>query len=93
MGAFFSLFFVRNKFEVDDLFEEYTGVTLDEDEEAEITYDKHKINSGRQEGGFDTFYKELDQILDQIQNSQVVHLPITVSVSQLISKVLRYFTK
>ena len=97
MEVFFHRFFARNKSEVDDLFEEYTRVTLDKEEEAEIIYDKRKINSGRPEGNFDTFYKELDQILeefgkaaDERRNSQVVHLPIAVSVPQLISKVLRY---
>ena len=46
-----------------------------------------------------TFYKELDQIVedfgkaaDERRNSQVAHLPIAVSVPQIISKVLRYFT-
>ena len=99
LGSFFSPFFVRNKSEVDDLFKEYTRVTPHEEEEAEIIYDKRKINSGRPEGNFDTFYKELDQILeefgkaaDERRNSQVAHLPIAVSVPQLISKVLRYFT-
>ena len=61
----FFTFFVRNKFEVNDLFEEYTRVTLEEEEETEIIYDKRKINSGRPEGNFDTFYKELDQILEE----------------------------
>ena len=99
LGSFFSPFFVRNKSEVDDLFEDYTSVTLDE-EEAEIIYNKRKINSGSPDGNFDTFYKELDQILeefgkaaDERRNSQVAHLPMAVSVPQLISKVLRYFTK
>ena len=99
MEVFFHRFFARNKSEVDDLFEEYTRVTLDKEEEAEIIYDKRKINSGRPEGNFDTFYKELDQILeefgkaaDERRNSQVAHLPIAVSVPQRISKVLRYFT-
>ena len=98
MEAFFT-FFARNKSEVDDLFEEYTKVTLGEEEEAGIIYDERKINSGRPEGNFDTFYKELDQILEEFgkaadkrRNSQVAHLPIAVSVPQLISKVLRYFT-
>ena len=99
MEASFHLFFVRNKSEVDDLFEDYTSVTLDE-EEAEIIYDKRKINSGRPEGNFVTFYKELDQILEEFgkaadkrRNSQVAHLTIAVSVPHLISKVLGYFTK
>ena len=64
LGNFFSPFFTRSKSEVDDLFEEYMRVTLDEEEEAEIIYDKRKINSGRPEGNFDTFYKELDQIVE-----------------------------
>ena len=64
LGSFFSPFFVRNKSEVDDLFKEYTRVTPHEEEEAEIIYDKRKINSGRPEGNFDTFYKELDQIVE-----------------------------
>ena len=96
LGSFFSPF--RNKSEVDDLFEGYTRVTLDEEEEAEIIYDKRKINSGRPEGNFDTFYKGLDQILeefgkaaDERRNSQVAHLSIAVSVPQFISKILRYF--
>ena len=99
LGSFFHLFFARNKSEVDDLFGEHTRVTLDEEEEAEIIYDKRKINSGRPEGNFDTFYKELDQILEEFskganerRNSQVAHLLIAVSVPQLLSKVLRYFT-
>ena len=99
LGSFFSPFFTWNKSEVDDLFEEYMRVTLDEEEEAQIIYDKRKINSGRPEGNFDTFYKELDQILEEFskganerRNSQVAHLLIAVSVPQLLSKVLRYFT-
>ena len=70
MEVFFHRFFARNKSEVDDLFEEYTRVTLDEKEKAEIIYHKRKINSGRPEGNFDTFYKELDQILEEFGRRQ-----------------------
>ena len=59
-----------NKSEVDDLFKEYTRVTPHEEEEAEIIYDKRKINSERPEGNFDTFYKELYQILEEFGKRQ-----------------------
>ena len=71
LGSFFSPFFTWNKSEVDDLFEEYMRVTLDEEEEAEIIYGKREINSGRPEGNFDTFYKELDQTRDEIHKLRI----------------------
>ena len=86
--------FFRNKSDVDDLFELYTQIPFNEDDECQIIYDERKANGGRPEGDFSIFYKELDALLEEFgkaaeerRESDATHLPLAVSVPQLIRKV------
>ena len=70
------------------------AIPLKEKEGIELVYDARKKNSGRPEGGFTNFYKELDGLLEEYGKAaeerrkyQVAHLPSATSVSQLIRKV------
>ena len=66
---------------------------FDEEEEVNFIYDQRKVNEGRQEGNFDKCY-ELDQLLEEFgkaakerRKSSTAHLPLAVSMHQLIKKV------
>ena len=79
---------------VDDVFKQHLAIPLDEREGIELAYDARKTNSGRPEGDFTNFYKELDGLLEECGKAteerrkyQVEHLPLATSVSQLIKKV------
>ena len=81
----------RNRSVVDDLFELYTQIPIDEDDE--FFYDERKANEGRPEGNFSSFYEELDNVLEEFgkaanerRNTQSTHLPLAVSVPNLIKK-------
>ena len=68
---------------------------LDEEGEGgEIVYDKRSENKGRPEKNFQEFYNELNSLLEEFgkaaedrRKSQATHLPLAVSVPQLIKKV------
>ena len=67
-------------------------------EAAEIIYDKRKENSGRPEGDFSKFYRELNKMLEEYgkaaeerRKSVATHLPFAVSVPSLIRKVRTSF--
>ena len=85
----------RNKSEIDVYFENFTEIPFDEEKEAALFYDLRKSNSGRPESDFSLFYKELDALLEEFgkaaeerRHSQTAHLPLAVSVKQLIEKVV-----
>ena len=46
----FAYLFYRSKNEIDNLFDQYTSLSLDEEEEAEIIYDQRKLDTGCPEG-------------------------------------------
>ena len=69
---------------------------FDENEEAEFFYDKRRQNQGQTEGHFSEFYNELDSMLEvyskaahERRHSQTAHLPLAVSIPQLVAKVLQ----
>ena len=75
------------------MFELYTRIPLEEDED--FVYDERVQNTGRPEGNFKIFYDELDSLLEDFgkaaeerRQSQATHLPMAVSVPQLIKKVI-----
>ena len=74
---------------MDDLFEIYTRIPLDEEED--FIYDDRVQNEGRPEGDFKVFYEELDKLLghfvkaaEERRKAELTHFSITVSVQQLI---------
>ena len=95
-SSFFSVsfFFSSNKRAIDDVLEQHLAIPLDEKKGFELVYDASEKNSGRPEGDFTNFYKELDGLLEEYGKAaeerrkyQVAHLPSATSVSQLIRKV------
>lgn len=67
---------------------------LDEENPSEFFYDQRKFNEGRPEGNFEQFYEELDSLLEEFgkaaddrRHTAVAHIPLAVSVPQLIKKV------
>ncbi len=58
-------FITRGKSNVDDLYETFLSLPKDGKEAAEIVDDKRIENAGRPEGNFDTFYWELDGMLEE----------------------------
>ena len=90
------LFTLRNKSETGALFEEFTMLPFDENEEAEFFYIKRRQNQGRTEGHFNEFYNELDSMLEEYgkaaherRHSKTAYLPLAVSIPQLVAKVLQ----
>ncbi len=84
----------RSKSIVDDLFERYMCLPVDEDEAANIIYEQRKLNLGRPKGQFELFYAELDSMLEEfgraakeMRASMAAHLPFAVSIPVLIQKV------
>ena len=66
-------YFIVEKSDVDDLFELYTSMPLDEENPGEYFYDKRKFNEGLP--------------ADDWRLTSVAHIPLAVSVPQLIKKV------
>lgn len=67
---------------------------LDEEGESQFFYDERKKNEGRREGEFRDFYDELNNLLEEYgkaaeerRKTDTAHLPLAVSVPQLIRKV------
>jgi len=61
-------------------------------------YDRRKTNTGRPDGKFEPFYKELGGLLEEYgkaaeerRSSQTAHMPVAISVAQLIKKVVLCF--
>lgn len=95
----FTTHIFRGKSEIDDLFDLYTSMPLDEEKPSEFFYDQRKSNEGRPEGDFSEFYKELDKIFEEFgkaaherRHTSVAHIPLAVSVPQLIKKVFALIT-
>ena len=70
---------------------------LGENGEEDFIYDQRKANEGRPEGDFGQFYAELDKLLEEYgkaaeerRKSSTAHMPLAVSVPQLIRKVLLF---
>lgn len=61
----FIINFSRERSEVDNLFELFTTMPIDEEDESGFFYDQRKSNEGRPEGNFSEFYKELDGLLEE----------------------------
>lgn len=87
-------FILRNRSDIDNLFEKYTSMPLDEDEENELIFDERENNHGTSKT-FERFYQELDQMLEEFGKSaeerrttEVAHIPLAVSVPQLLKKVI-----
>lgn len=85
---------IMGRAEIDSAFELYTSMPFDEEEEISYVYDQRKHNEGRPEGNFEVFYNELDKMLEEYgkaaeerRQTSVAHLPLAVSVRQLIEKV------
>ena len=90
------MFTLRNKSETDALFEEFTMLPFDENEEAKFFYDKRRQNQGRTEGHFNEFYNKLEIMLEEYgkaaherRHSQNAYLPLAVAIPQLVAKVLQ----
>lgn len=88
------LFSLSDKSRIDSLFEIYSSMPLGEEGEENFIYDQRKTNEGRPEGDFSQFYEELDKLLEEFgkaaeerRKSAVAHMPLAVSVPQLIRKV------
>lgn len=69
-------------------------LSLDEEGVSSFFYDERKKN-GHIEGNFPDFYEELDRLLEDYGNAgeerrkiATAYLPLTVSVTQLIRKLL-----
>ena len=67
---------------------------LNEDDEVDVIYDQRKTNTGHPELDFSDFYQALDNLLeengkaaDERRKTETTHLPIAVSVPQLLKKV------
>ena len=70
-------------------------MAVGEEEKVDFIYDKRKSNEGRLEGDFSVFYDALDKYLEKFgkaaeerRNTSAAHMPLAVSVAQLIRKVL-----
>ena len=90
------MFTLRNKSETGALFEEFTLLPFDQNEEAEFFYVKRRQNQGRTEEHFNEFYNESDSLLEEYgktaherRHSQTAYLPLAVSIPQLVAKVLQ----
>ena len=66
--------------------------------ESDLIYDQRKTNQGRPEGNFEEFYKELDNLMEEYgkaaeerRHSLVAHMPLAVSIPQLLRKVWLLF--
>lgn len=75
------------------MFETYLSLPLDEEEEIQFVYDQRNMNKGRP-GNFEKFYEELDQMLEEFgkaaeerRKTATAHMPLAVSMRQLIKKV------
>lgn len=86
--------FLRERSKVDDIYEQYTSMPVDEDEESDIVYDERIKNLGRPESNFNEFYQELDRMLEEYgkaaeerRQTETTHVPLAASVPQLINKV------
>lgn len=69
-------------------------MAVGEEGEVDLIYDKRKSNEGRPEGNFELFYNELDKYLEEFgkaaeerRKNSATHMPLAVSVAQLIRKV------
>ena len=78
------------------MYEEFIALPFNEEEGSKLIYDQRKLNPGRLEGDFLIFYSELDTMLEEYGEtaeerrcSLVAHMPLAVSVQQLLRKVLR----
>ena len=88
------LFSVRRKQEIDNNFEELASFPFDKSDQVEMIYDHRKNNPGRPEESFDVFWQEMNMMLEEYGKAaeerrkfHVAHLPVAVSVRQLIKKV------